>query len=98
MGVLPALRCLVADMRASDAARALCRSVQSEAREGKTNLSEVPLHQCICPPCFTESMKDGKLECTPKCDLSQCDEPTGVCRGAAGSSGALAQIRVEILG
>ena len=68
--------------------------MQSEAREGKTNLSDVPLHQCICPPCFTESMKDGKLECTPKCDLSQCDEPTGVCRGAAGSSGAQLQLTI----
>ena len=72
--------------------------MQSEAREGKTNLSDVPLHQCICPPCFTESMKDGKLECTPKCDLSQCDEPTGVCRGAAGSSGALLQLTAGGLG
>ena len=80
---------LIVNAQVLEVAHYLCRLVQSEAREGKTNLSEVPLHQCICPPCFTESMKDGKLDCTPKCDLSQCDEPTGVCRGAAGASGAL---------
>ena len=92
MRVLPTLNCQV---RVCKRLRLRpCRLVQSEAREGKTNLSDVPLHQCICPPCFTESMKDGKLECTPKCDLSQCDEPTGVCRGAAGSSGALLQLTV----
>ena len=61
---------------------------QDEAREGKRNLTEVPLHTCMCPPCFTESFKDGKMECTPKCDLSECDDLSGVCRGAAGSSGA----------
>jgi hypothetical protein len=58
--------------------------VQTEAKEGKKNLTDVPLHVCTCPPCFTG---DGTT-CTPKCDLSQCDEPTGICSGAAGSSGA----------
>ncbi len=58
--------------------------MQTEAKEGKKNLTDVPLHVCTCPPCFTG---DGTT-CTPKCDLSQCDEPTGICSGAAGSSGA----------
>ncbi|KAK9804195.1 hypothetical protein WJX72_000406 [[Myrmecia] bisecta] len=56
------------------------------ASRGKP-LDSVDLHKCHCPPCFTEfQAADGKKECVPKCDLDYCDEPTGVCHEAPGST------------
>ena len=60
--------------------------VQDAAARGKP-LEEIPLHTCTCPPCFTEYMRDGKMECVPKCDLAACDEATGICTGGGGGGG-----------
>ncbi|EIE18502.1 hypothetical protein COCSUDRAFT_49231 [Coccomyxa subellipsoidea C-169] len=58
------------------------------AARGKP-LEDIPLHSCTCPPCFTEYMNNGKMECVPKCDLATCDAATGICSGGFGGSGGL---------
>ncbi len=60
--------------------------LQDAAARGKP-LEDIPLHTCTCPPCFTEYMNNGKMECVPKCDLGSCDAATGVCNGGFGGSG-----------
>lgn len=60
---------------------------QDAAKTGKP-LDAVKLHECQCPPCFTEFMNsDGSIDCKPKCDLDTCDERTGICQGGFGGSG-----------
>lgn len=60
--------------------------LQDAAARGKP-LEDIPLHSCTCPPCFTEYMNNGKMECVPKCDLATCDAATGICSGGFGGSG-----------
>lgn len=60
--------------------------LQDAAARGKP-LEDIPLHTCTCPPCFTEYMNNGKMECVPKCDLGSCDAATGVCNGGFGGPG-----------
>ena len=58
-------------------------------RKGAAGVEGMPLHTCVCPPCFTEYMRNGAMECVPKCDLASCDEATGICTGGGGgASGA----------
>ncbi len=60
---------------------------QDAAKTGKP-LDAIKLHECQCPPCFTEFMNsDGSIDCKPKCDLDTCDERTGICQGGFGGSG-----------
>lgn len=60
-------------------------------RKGAAGVEGMALHTCTCPPCFTEYLKDGKMECVPKCDLATCDAATGICTGGlGGGSGARA--------
>ena len=60
---------------------------QDAAKTGKP-LDAIKLHECQCPPCFTEFMNsDGSIDCKPKCDLDTCDERTGICQGGLGGSG-----------
>jgi hypothetical protein len=53
-------------------------------RRGAAGVEGMPLHSCVCPPCFTETMRNGAKECVPKCDLVDCHEATGVCTGGGG--------------
>ncbi len=63
--------------------------LQDAAAKGKSTeeLNDIKLHKCECPPCFTEFMNNGQMECVPKCDLNHCDEPTGICNIAVPTSG-----------
>ena len=50
---------------------------------------DFPLHECVCPPCFTEFKQNGRMDCVPKCDLDACDAATGICSSApTGRGGA----------
>ena len=62
---------------------------QDAAKTGKP-LDAIKLHECQCPPCFTEYRSaDGTIDCKPKCDLDTCDERSGICQGGfSGSGGA----------
>ena len=42
-------------------------------------------YKCTCGSCFNEFKdKNGVASCKPKCDLSLCDESTGVCETSDG--------------
>ena len=56
-------------------------ALQDAAKTGKP-LDAIKLHECQCPPCFTEYRSaDGTIDCKPKCDLDTCDERSGICQG-----------------
>ena len=61
---------------------------QEAAAQGWKDADLPPLHSCHCPPCFVERKKNGATVCEPKCDLDQCDQPTGICSAAAITRGA----------
>lgn len=62
--------------------------MQLNAANGR-DPNSTALHVCQCPPCFTAFAKaNGVIECTPKCDLSKCDEDSGVCSEGGGSGDA----------
>lgn len=63
-----------------------CWFPQDAAARGKP-LEDIPLHSCTCPPCFTEYMNNGKMECVPKCSLDTCEQASGVCQGGFGGAG-----------
>ena len=44
-------------------------------------------YKCGCGNCYNEfEDKTGVKFCKPKCDLSQCDEGTGICEATSGEA------------
>ena len=66
-------------------------ALQDAAKTGKP-LDAIKLHECQCPPCFTEYRSaDGTIDCKPKCDLDTCDERSGICQGGFSGGGGASQ-------
>ena len=77
-----------------------CRDRLPEFRDAAAHgrlTPDFPLHECACPPCFTEFKQNGRTECVPKCDLDACDAATGVCSSAPVWGGAGAPVWVSAL-
>ena len=72
-------------------------ALQDAAKTGKP-LDAIKLHECQCPPCFTEYRSaDGTIDCKPKCDLDTCDERSGICQGGfSGGGGASSALNPSV--
>lgn len=58
----------------------------------------MPLHECKCPKCFSQTSNlRGQVTCAPACDLAKCDLATGACSGGGGGGGAFLRPRFPLL-